>query len=105
MIPNDPDAKSDLETSSETVEIGNEVDKLIDYDPVTKEWCNGEMGNELGLLKEVEDLTGCRLEPKDDRKTIVIRGYNNEEIEKASEKLDMLWASTVRSYSSQGLGN
>ncbi|KAL8826331.1 MAG: hypothetical protein Q9191_003862 [Dirinaria sp. TL-2023a] len=94
LISQAGDAKSDPESSSETAEIKNEVDKLIDFDPVVKEWSNGSMGRELDILKGVENLTGCRLEPKGDRKTIVVRGYNDEDVEKAIKKLDMLWAST-----------
>ena len=91
MLPSLSDAASELDSFCDSLE----VDKFPEHELVIREWCNGELHNDISLLREVEYLTGCDLKPRSDKKTIVIRGRSDQDVERAVAKLDMLWASTV----------
>lgn len=82
------DTNSDL--SSEAA-----AEVLISHEVVKKEWSLGEL-KDIGLLKHIGDLTKCRLEPKSEKKTIVVKGEDTEAVDKAIAKLDAEWLAVVQ---------
>lgn len=95
------EADSDAESSSgSSFNVFEEAQvapaKLIDHEPLAREWLKADFHNDIHTLKEIEDLTGCRLQPNQDRKSILIRGQSNEDIARAVVKLDLILDLNVR---------
>ena len=62
---------------------------------VRKDWTAGDLSDEE-LLKQIGELTECRLERKPEKKTILVKGVSTEAVDKALGKLDAEWRSAVQ---------
>ena len=68
---------------------------LIPHELVRKEWNLGDIRDEA-LLKQIGDLTECRLEPRPEKKSILVKGESLQAVDKALAKLDAEWLSGTR---------
>ena len=88
---------SDLEDSGSDCDGSFEAmgEALIPHEIVRKEWNLGDVRDEA-LLKQIGDLTECRLEPRPEKKSILVKGESLQAVDKALAKLDAEWLSGTR---------